>query len=224
MTIIDWPITERPREKLLNKGAIALSDAELLAVFLRTGIRGKTAVDLGRELIEQFAGIKGLLNAPRHEFTATLGMGDAKYASLQAVFELSRRAMMESLQRDSALTSPKETQNYLLHLLGNEQREVFWCLFLDNQHRIIASEALFYGTIDQANVYPREVIKACLRHNAAAVIFAHNHPSGSTEPSQADKKMTHRLHEALALVDIRMLDHIIVAGSSTVSMAELGMI
>lgn len=224
MTIIDWPMAERPREKLLNKGAIALSDAELLAVFLRTGIRGKTAVDLGRELIEQFAGIKGLLNASRHEFTATLGMGDAKYASLQAVFELSRRAMMESLQRDSALTSPKETQNYLLHLLGNEQREVFWCLFLDNQHRIIASEALFYGTIDQANVYPREVIKACLRHNAAAVIFAHNHPSGSTEPSQADKKMTHRLHEALALVDIRMLDHIIVAGSSTVSMAELGMI
>ena len=139
MTIIDWPAAERPREKLLNKGAIALSDAELLAVFLRTGIRGKTAVDLGRELIEQFAGIKGLLNASRREFTATLGMGDAKYASLQAVFELSRRAMMESLQRDSALTSPKDTQNYLLHLLGNEQREVFWCLFLDNQHRIIAS-------------------------------------------------------------------------------------
>ena len=224
MTIIDWPAAERPREKLLNKGAIALSDAELLAVFLRTGIRGKTAVDLGRELIEQFAGIKGLLNASRREFTATLGMGDAKYASLQAVFELSRRAMMESLQRDSALTSPKDTQNYLLHLLGNEQREVFWCLFLDNQHRVIASEALFHGTIDQASVYPREVIKACIRHNAAAVIFAHNHPSGSTEPSQADKKMTHRLHQALALIDIRMLDHIIVAGSSTVSMAEMGMI
>ena len=224
MTIIDWPITERPREKLLNKGATALSDAELLAVFLRTGIRGKTAVDLGRELIDQFGGIKGLLNATRSEFTATAGMGDAKYAALQAVFELSRRAMMESIQRDPALTSPRDTQNYLLHLLASEQREVFWCLFLDNQHRVIASEALFYGTIDQASVYPREVIKACLRHNAAAVIFAHNHPSGATEPSQADKKMTHHLGEALALIDIRMLDHIIVAGTSTVSMAELGMI
>ncbi|MDG1938774.1 MAG: DNA repair protein RadC [Pseudomonadales bacterium] len=224
MTIIDWPLAERPREKLLSKCAIALSDAELLAVFLRTGIRGKTAVDLGRELIEQFAGIKGLLNASRREFTATRGMGDAKYAALQAVFELSRRAMMEPLQRDGALTSPEDTQAYLLHLLGHEHREVFWCLFLDNQHRVIASEALFYGTIDQANVYPREVIKACLQHNAAAVIFAHNHPSGAAEPSQADKKITQRLAKALALIDIRMLDHIIVAGSSTVSMAKLGMI
>lgn len=224
MSIINWPLAERPREKLLNKGATALSDAELLAVFLRTGIRGKTAVDLGRELLEQFTGVKGLLNASRLEFTAIAGMGDAKYAALQAVFELSRRAMIETLQRDSALTSPKDTQNYLLHVLANEQREVFWCLFLDNQHRVIASEALFYGTIDQASVYPREVIRACIQHNAAAVIFAHNHPSGSAEPSQADKRMTTQLGKALALIDIRMLDHIIVAGSITVSMAEMGMI
>jgi DNA repair protein RadC len=169
MAIIDWPLAERPREKLLNKGATALSDAELLAVFLRTGIRGKTAVDLGRELLEQFSGVKGLLNASRIEFTAIAGMGDAKYAALQAVFELSRRAMIETLQRDSALTSPKDTQNYLLHVLANEQREVFWCLFLDNQHRVIASEALFYGTIDQASVYPREVIRACIQHNADSI-------------------------------------------------------
>ena len=224
MTIIDWPLAERPREKLLSKGAIALSDAELLAVFLRTGIRGKTAVDLGRDLIEHFAGIKGLLNASRREFTATRGMGDAKYAALQVVFELSRRAMMEPLQRDGALTSPDDTQTYLLHLLGHEHREVFWCLFLDNQHRVIASEALFYGTIDQANVYPREVIKACIQHNAAAVIFAHNHPSGALYPSENDKRMTKKLVSAAKTLDLTVLDHLIVTRSGYFSFSDQGLL
>lgn len=224
MKIMDWPKSERPREKLLRNGAQTLSDAELLAVFLRIGIQGKTAVDLGRELLDRFTGVKALMNASRNDFAAVAGIGDAKYAALQAVFELSRRAILEPIKRDNALTRPADTRQYLLSILSHLQREVFWCLFLDNQHRVVASEALSYGTIDQANIYPREVLKACISHNAAAVIFAHNHPSGSAEPSEADKRITRRLKEALALIDIRTLDHVIVGAGSTTSMAELGLI
>ena len=224
MTIIDWPKRERPREKLLSRGAQSLSDAELLAVFLRTGVKGKTAVDLGRTLLHEFRGVRGLISAPRHQLNAIVGMGDAKYAALQAMFELSRRAILEPIKDHNALTRPDDTRQYLLSLLTHQQREVFWCLFLDNRHRVIANEALAYGTIDQANIYPREVLKSCLNHNAAAVIFAHNHPSGSANPSEADKIITQTLREALALVDIRLLDHFIVAGNQTVSMAERGLI
>lgn len=224
MAIMDWPAAERPREKLLSSGARSLSDAELLAVFIRTGVKGKTAVDLGRDLLDQFDGIRGLINASKEAFGDIAGLGDAKYAALQAVFELSRRAILEPLKRDSALTRPQDTRNYLLSILAHEQREVFWCLFLDNQHRVIASEALAYGTIDQANIYPREVIKACISRNACAVIFAHNHPSGSDQPSQADRNITRRLRDALALIDVRTLDHLIIAGNQTTSMAELGLI
>lgn len=224
MAIMDWPAAERPREKLLSRGARSLSDAELLAVFIRTGVKGKTAVDLGRDLLDQFDGIRGLINASKEEFSDIAGLGDAKYAALQAVFELSRRAILEPLKRDNALTRPQDTRNYLLSILAHEQREVFWCLFLDNQHRVIASEALAYGTIDQANIYPREVVKVCISRNACAVIFAHNHPSGSDQPSQADRNITRRLRDALALIDVRTLDHLIIAGNQTTSMAELGLI
>ncbi len=224
MAISNWPEQERPREKLLAKGAAALSDAELLAVFLRIGIKGKSAVGLGRELLEHFGNISNLIDASRSDFAAIPGMGDAKYASLQAVFELSRRAILEPIKRNNALTSPELTCNYLVSQLSHQQRELFWCLFLDNQHRVIASEALAYGTIDQANIYPREVLKACIAHNAAAVIFAHNHPSGLARVSDADKAITRRLRDALALVEIRTLDHIVVAGKQTVSMAELGLL
>lgn len=224
MSISQWPKAERPRDKLLLKGASALSDAELLAVFLRTGTRGKTAVDMARELLEEFGGINAMLSCPHAQFVCMPGLGDAKYAVLQATYELCRRSMVESLHRDDVLTSPAATREYLLATLARETREVFWCLFLDAQHRVMASEALFYGTIDGASVYPREVVKACLHHNAAAVIFAHNHPSGVAEPSQADRRVTQRLREALALVDIRTLDHIIVAGNRTVSMAEMGLV
>ncbi len=224
MPINQWPETERPREKLLQHGPAALSDAELLAIFLRTGVRGKSALDLARDLLAHFDGIHGLLLASRAQFTGIVGLGDAKFAQLHASCELSRRHMRESLARGDALTSPDTTRKYLVATLGREQREVFWCLFLDSQHRVLASEALFYGTIDGASVYPREVVKASLAHNAAAVIFAHNHPSGVAEPSQADQRITRRLKDALALVDIRTLDHLIVAGNRTVSMAEMGLV
>ncbi len=224
MTIMNWPAAERPREKLLSKGAHHLSDAELLALFLRTGTKGKTAVDQGRELLSHFNGLSGVLKASLADIASIKGIGNAKYALLQAALELSRRAMLEPLESQSALTNPQSTRRYLHALLSHEDKEVFWCLFLDNQHRVLASEALFKGTIDCANVYPREVMKACLAHNAAAVIFAHNHPSGVARPSQADSRLTRRLRDALALIDIRTLDHIIVAGNSTVSMSELGLL
>ena len=224
MTISQWPKTERPREKLLLRGAAALSDAELLAVFLHTGTRGKSALDLARELLQGCGDISSLFACDRAGFNRFAGLGDAKFALLHAMLELSRRSLHETLQREDALTSPDATRRYLVATLSREQREVFWCLFLDAQHRVIASEALFYGTIDGASVYPREVARACLKHNAAAVIFAHNHPSGVAEPSQADRRITARLRDALALLDIRTLDHFIVAANRAVSMAEMGLL
>ena len=224
MAITDWPPAERPREKLIKKGATALSDAELLAIFLRTGTPGLTAVDLARQLITQFGGLRALLNADSGQFCDGRGLGLAKYAQLQAVLEMSRRYLQEALERGEGLTSPELTRRYLLTCLRDQQQEQFGCLFMDSQHRVIAFETLFYGTIDAACVYPREVVKRGLHLNAAAVILAHNHPSGVAEPSQADRRITERLVDALALVDIRVLDHFVVGDGEIVSFAERGLI
>jgi DNA repair protein RadC len=223
MAISQWPVSERPREKLLLRGAEALSDAELLAIFLRTGCKGLTAVDLARQLLDDFGGLKALLKADRDEFCQRLGLGDAKYAQLQAVLEMSRRHMYEQLSRGDALCSPEQTRRFLSAQLAAYPHEVFACLFLDNRNRVIYFDKMFYGTIDGASVYPREVVRAALKHNAAAVIFAHNHPSGVAEPSQADERITRRLKDALSLVDVRVLDHIVV-GDQMVSFAERGLL
>lgn len=222
MTIKDWPAQERPREKLLNRGVQSLTDAELLAIFLHTGVSGKSAVDLARELLDRFGGLRRLLEASCREFCAAHGLGEAKFTQLQAVLEMGRRHIREGLQDVDVLTSPGLTREYLRAHLRDEAREVFAVLFLDNRHRILAFEPLFFGTIDGASVHPREVVKHCLRYNAAAVIVAHNHPSGIAEPSQADHRITDRLRQALALVDIRLIDHIIVGSEDCVSFSERG--
>lgn len=222
MAITDWPEGERPREKLLSQGAAALSDAELLAIFLRTGVTGKSAVDLSRDLLNRFNGVRALLNADEKEFCQGQGLGRAKYALLQAVIELARRHMAESLKRDNAFTSVEQTRSFLSAQLRDRQREVFAVLFLDNQHRLIAYEELFEGTLDSASVYPREIIKRTLVLNAAAIILSHNHPSGVAEPSMADRQITDRIKEAASLMDIRVLDHFVVGDGAPVSFAERG--
>ncbi|MCU7947285.1 MAG: DNA repair protein RadC [Candidatus Thiodiazotropha sp. (ex Cardiolucina cf. quadrata)] len=224
MPITDWPIDERPREKLLQRGAHSLSDAELLAIFLRTGVTGQTAVDLARSLLGEFGGLRQLLAANQQQFCQARGLGQAKFAQLQAVLEMSRRYLQEQLRKSDSLTNPQQTRNYLQAKLRHYPYEVFSCLFLDNRHRIICYEELFRGTIDGASVHPREVVKRALEHNAAALILAHNHPSGVAEPSRADQQITKRLKEALALVDIRVLDHIVIGEGEPVSLAERGMV
>jgi DNA repair protein RadC len=224
MPITDWPKEERPREKLLQRGSESLSDAELLAIFLRTGVAGQTAVDLARSLLVEFGGLGNLLSAGQQRFCEPKGLGIAKYAQLQAVLEMARRYLHEQLKSSDSLTSPEMTQHYLKCRLRHYAYEVFSCLFLDNRHRVIHYEELFRGTIDGANVHPREVVKRALEHNAAALIFAHNHPSGVAEPSRADRQITQHLKEALALVDIRVLDHIVIGEGDAVSLAARGMI
>ena len=224
MAITDWPEFERPREKLLQKGAASLSDAEVLAIFLRTGVTGKSAVDLARDLLLRFGSLTQMFAASEIDFCETHGMGQAKYVQLQAVLEMSRRALQEEMQCGDALNSPRAVRDYLRLLLGGRQQEVFLALFLDTQHRVIASEELFQGTLSQTSVYPREVVKRALAHNAAAVILAHNHPSGVAEPSQADQLLTAALKQALGLVDVRVLDHFVVTGGQTLSFAEKGLI
>ncbi|MDP2904278.1 MAG: DNA repair protein RadC [Methylovulum sp.] len=224
MAIKDWPTEDQPREKLLQRGADALTDAELLAIFLRTGTPGKSAVDLARELLVDFGSLKALLDANQQQFCQGNGLGNAKYAQLQAVMEMAKRHFKEVLQRGSALTSPEITRAYLSAQLRGYSYEVFACLFLDNQHRVIQLDELFRGTIDGASVYPREVVKQALHHNAAAVIFAHNHPSGICEPSQADKQITEKLKQALGLFDIRVLDHFIIGDGTPYSFAEHGLL
>ncbi len=223
MAISQWPIAERPREKLLDKGAAALSDAELLAIFLRTGCKGCSAVDLARQLLASFDGLKPMLQASQDDFCQHKGLGSAKYAQLQAVLEMAKRHMFEQLSRGDALCSPAQTRQYLMAQLASYPHEVFACLFLDNRNRVIAFEKMFHGTIDGASVYPREVVRLALQKNAAAIIFAHNHPSGVAEPSHADEQITQRLKAALALVDIRVLDHFVV-GDEVVSFAERGLL
>ena len=222
MPITDWPLAERPREKLLLHGPTALSDAELLAIFLRTGKRGKTAVDVARELLTAFGGLRPLLEADTQHFCQQPGLGSAKFAQLQAVLEMGRRHLRETLQRGDALSNPADTRAYLSARLRGYGHEVFACLFLDNRHRVIHYAELFHGTLDGTSVHPREVLKQALAHNAAALILAHNHPSGVAEPSAADRSLTRKLADALALVDVRVLDHFIVAGASSLSFMESG--
>jgi DNA repair protein RadC len=224
MPITDWPVAERPREKLLSQGPAALSDAELLAIFLRTGRPGQTAVDLARELLSTFGSLRGLLQADLAAFCSHGGLGPAKFTQLQAVLEMGRRHLWERLQRGEALASPEDTRRFLLARLRDQPHEIFACLFLDNRNRVIAFEELFRGTIDGASVYPREVVKKALARNAAALIVAHNHPSGVAEPSRADEALTQRLREALALVDVRLLDHFVVGDGVCVSFAERGLL
>lgn len=224
MAITDWPASERPRERLLEHGAGALTEAELLAVFLRTGVAGKTAVDLARHALDRFGGLNALLAASQPAFTAIDGFGPAKYAQLQAVLELARRALREELVKTQLLNSPAEVRKYLRLSMAQLPYEVFAVLFLDAQHRLIVYEEMFRGTLTQTSVHPREVARRALELNSAAVVLAHNHPSGVAEPSRSDEMLTRALKSALELVDVKVLDHLIVAGSSTVSFAERGLL
>ena len=224
MGISDWPEDDRPREKLLAKGPGALSDAELLAIFLRTGVKGRSAVDLGRELKARFGSLGRLFAASQKEFCETPGLGPAKYVQMQAVLEMARRGLAEEFTARDALSSPRAVRDFLRLHLGQRGEEVFHVIFLDAQNRAVAGEDLFTGTLTQTSVYPREVVKKALAHNAAAVIFAHNHPSGVAEPSRADEALTRALKDALALVDVKVLDHFIVTGQATMSFAERGLL
>lgn len=224
MAITDWPASERPREKLIELGANALSDAELLAIFLRVGVVGKSAVDLARDLLTKFGSLNGIFAATETELSQVHGIGSSKYVQLQAIFEMSRRALNEELQARDIFQSPKQVREYLVLKLGALTREVFLVLFLDAQNRLNATEELFSGTLTQTSVYPREVVKRAIHHNAASVIFAHNHPSGATQQSTADEQITQQLKQALALIDVRVLDHFIVAGNQALSFAEQGLL
>lgn len=224
MTIKNWPADSRPRERLLSAGPAALTDAELLAIFLRTGVRGRTALDLASDLLGRFGGLKALLAADREAICAAPGLGSAKYAQLQAIMELAQRQLREKLERQQALENPEDTARYLQMRLQDYPFEVFACLLLDNRHRVIAFKELFRGTIDGASVYPREVVREALNSNAAAVIFTHNHPSGIAEPSRADETITRRLKDALSLIDVRVLDHVIVGSGETLSFAARGLL
>lgn len=221
MAISEWPATERPRERLLAQGAAALSDAELVAVLLGTGVRGMSAVDLARSLLRDFGGISGVVAA---KLTGVKGLGPAKAAHLAAAVELARRMVREELGSGAALTSPGAVRDYLRLSIGSKDHEVFVCLWLDAQHRVIHAEEAFRGTLTQTSVYPREIVKKALEVNAAAVIFAHNHPSGAAQPSQADELLTRNLKEALALIEVKVLDHFVVAGNQAISFAERGLV
>jgi len=224
MAIKDWPEDDRPREKLLSKGAASLSDAELLAIFLRTGVAGKSAVELSRELLKRFDSLAALTGADKDAFCEIKGLGEAKYVQLQAAVEMARRALAQEIKAGVNLSSPQAVRDYLRLTLQHKPVEVFMGIFLDAQNRVIAADPLFSGTLTQTSVYPREVVKTALRHNAASVIFAHNHPSGVAEPSRADEVLTQALKRALELVDVRVLDHFIVGSGSALSFAERGLL
>lgn len=224
MSIRDWPADTRPREKLLERGESALTDAELLAIFLRTGVAGKSAVDLSRELLDRFGGLSRLCLASLEQICAAPGLGPAKYAQLKAVMEMARRVLNEDMRNGDALSSPAAVRSYLSLLLKDKSHEEFWAVFLDAQNRVIVAEMLFRGTLAQTSVYPREVVKRALATNAASLILAHNHPSGVAEPSQADRLLTQTLKQALAMVDVRVLDHFVVAGPGGMSFAEKGLL
>lgn len=224
MAITDWPANERPREKLIELGAQALSDAELLAIFLRVGVVGKSAVDLARDLLTQFGSLNGIFATTEHELSQVHGIGSSKYVQLQAIFEMSRRALSEQLQQRDVLASPQAVRDYLVLKLGSYTKEVFLVLFLDTQNRLQATEEMFSGSLTETSVYPREIVKRVLYHNAAAVIFAHNHPTGNIKQSQTDELLTKQLQQALALIDVKVLDHFIVAGNQTLSFSQTGLI
>ncbi len=221
MAISDWPASERPRERLLVHGSEVLSDAELLAIFLRTGVAGKSAVDLARELLNQFGGLRELLKADQNTFCKADGLGPAKYAQLQACLEMARRVMRESMHREGPLTNPEAAEKYLLMRMRDYDKEVFACIYLDTKNRVIHFEELFHGTLHSAEVHPREVIKQAIKYNANSVIFAHNHPSGNAHPSQTDIEITQTLKQALTLLDIKVLDHLVI-GDDVQSLAQLG--
>lgn len=223
MSIRDWPAGERPREKLLAQGSAALSDAELLAVLLGSGMPGKDAIALGRELLLQAGSLGALLGRSEHDLRGR-GLGPAKRARIAAALELARRGLAEQLQALPQLANPRDSGDYLSARLRHLPYEVFGCLYLDNRHRVLAFEELFRGTVDGASVHPREVVRACLKHNACAVILAHNHPSGVAEPSAADRAVTRELREALQLVGVRVLDHLVIGHGAPVSMAERGLL
>ena len=224
MAITDWPEEERPREKMLRNGPEGLSDGELLAIFLRVGVPGKTAVDVARELLSEFGGLRQLLDVDLTSFSQVKGMGPAKFVQLQAALELGKRYLEQEMALGDAITSPEKIKRYLKAKMRAYKHEVFACVYLDNQHRIVDFKELFFGTIDGASVYPREVVKQTLAANAAAVIFVHNHPSGIAEPSESDRQITERLVKALHLVDVRVLDHMIVGDSEVFSFAERGLL
>lgn len=223
MAIKDWAVEDRPREKLLQRGANVLSDAELLAIFLRTGIKGKSAVDLAKDLLDESGGLNALMAATEERFCQHKGLGQAKFVQMKAVVEMSRRYLDEKMRHGNVLTNASAVEDYLKLQLRNYPYEVFCCVFLDNKHRVIEFEELFRGTIDSASVHPREVIRRVIHHNAAAVIFSHNHPSGVAEPSQADLRITESLKKALSFIDVRVLDHFII-GDEVVSFAQRGLI
>ncbi|TFF43297.1 DNA repair protein RadC [Pseudomonas sp. RIT623] len=222
MNIREWPPQERPREKLLLRGAGSLSDAELLAVFLGSGVRGRNVLELARGLLRRFGGLRQVLEADREAFVGELGLGPVRFSQLQALQEIGRRHLAMAIERESAMDSPQAVRRYLKAMLRHEASEVFGCLFLDTKHRPLAFEILFRGTIDRASIYPREVVRRSLLHNAAALILCHNHPSGSCEPSQDDVHLTQVLKRSLALIDIRVLDHVIVGEGEPLSMVEHG--
>lgn len=224
MNIREWPADERPREKLLQRGVGNLTDAELLAVFLGSGVRGRNVVELARGLLVKFGGLRQLLEADREAFVGELGLGPVRYSQLQAMLEIGRRHLATAIERESAMDSPGAVRRYLKAMLRHEVSEVFGCLFLDTKHRPLAFEILFRGTIDRASVYPREVVRRALQHNAAALILCHNHPSGNSEPSQDDVHLTVSLKRGLALIDVRVLDHIIVGDGEPLSMVERGLV
>ncbi|MDB1122466.1 RadC family protein [Vibrio algarum] len=224
MTIKKLPLESQPREKLLLRGAQSLSDAELLAIFLRTGIKGMNVVALSDFLISDFGSLRKLFSCSKEEFCRHKGLGEAKFAQLQAVLEMAKRHLAETISKGDILSAPSNTRLYLSSRLRDRDREAFLILYLDSQHHVILDEVLFEGTINAANVYPREVVKRALYHNAASIIVAHNHPSGVAEPSSSDKRITDRISDALALVDIRLLDHFIVGDGEVMSFAERGLL
>src|SRR3954464_4541351 len=222
MKITDWPLSDRPRERLLEKGADTLSDAELVAVLLRSGVRGKSAVDLGLELLARYGGITGMLEAT--DLETINGLGPAKRAQFGAAIELVRRSLGEKMKKTAALNSPQAVRDYLRLKLAARKEEAFLCIWLNAQHHVIDIEEAFTGTLTQTSVYPREIVKAALARNAAAVIFAHNHPSGVAQPSRSDELLTRNLRDALDLVEVKVLDHFIVAGNQAISFAERGLL
>jgi|SRR3954463_8042319 DNA repair protein RadC len=222
MRITDWPLNERPRERLLTQGAGTLSDAELVAVLLRSGVRGKSAVDLARDLLARYGSVTGMMEAP--DLEAIKGLGPAKRAQFGAAIELARRALQEKLKKNAALTSPQAVRDYLRLKLSARAEEAFLCIWLDAQHHTIEIQEAFTGTLTQTSVYPREIVKAALKRNAAAVIFAHNHPSGAAQPSRADELLTRNLKDALELIEVKVLDHFVVAGNQAISFAERGLL
>lgn len=220
MAITDWPEGERPREKLLKQGVAFLSDAELIAIFLRVGVTGKSAVDLARDLLIRFGSLNGIFSASLADVCDVHGMGESKYCQLQAIFEMSRRALNEEMHQQAIFDSTKKVSDYLKLTIGRMTREVFAVLFLDTQHRMIADEVLFSGSLSQTSVHPREVVKRALHYNAASVILAHNHPAGQVLPSEADKALTRTLKDALGIVEVLVLDHVIVGANQAFSFAE----